>query len=96
MGLIGYFYSDRAIFFFVVAFTIPTLWALQRIAPSEIDYDLARGTRAGESAVHNTARISALVKNRALVIFLICAVMFHFANAAMLPLLGEMLAKGVN
>jgi MFS family permease len=29
-----------------------------------------------------------------LLIFLVCAVMFHFANAAMLPLLGEMLAKG--
>lgn len=27
-------------------------------------------------------------------IFLCCAVLFHFANAAMLPLLGEMLAKG--
>jgi hypothetical protein len=35
-----------------------------------------------------------LFKDRPLVIFLICAVMFHFANAAMLPLLGEMLAKG--
>src|SRR5208283_1409328 len=33
-------------------------------------------------------------KDRPLVIFLVCAVMFHFANAAMLPLLGEMLAKG--
>jgi predicted MFS family arabinose efflux permease len=27
-------------------------------------------------------------------VFLACAVMFHFANAAMLPLLGERLAKG--
>lgn len=27
-------------------------------------------------------------------VFLVCAVMFHFANAAMLPLLGERLAKG--
>jgi MFS family permease len=35
-----------------------------------------------------------LLKERPLIIFLICAVMFHFANAAMLPLLGEMLAKG--
>jgi MFS family permease len=35
-----------------------------------------------------------LLKDRGLVIFLICAVLFHFANAAMLPLLGEMLAKG--
>jgi MFS family permease len=36
----------------------------------------------------------ALFRDRPLVIFLVCAVMFHFANAAMLPLLGEMLAKG--
>ena len=35
-----------------------------------------------------------LLKGRPLVLFLVCAVMFHFANAAMLPLLGEMLAKG--
>jgi MFS family permease len=35
-----------------------------------------------------------LLKDRPLVIFLACAVMFHFANAAMLPLLGEMLSKG--
>ena len=36
----------------------------------------------------------ALLRDRPLLIFLVCAVMFHFANAAMLPLLGEMLAKG--
>ena len=35
-----------------------------------------------------------LSRDRPLVIFLVCAVMFHFANAAMLPLLGEQLAKG--
>jgi len=35
-----------------------------------------------------------LFQDRPLVLFLACAVMFHFANAAMLPLLGEMLAKG--
>ena len=35
-----------------------------------------------------------LFRDRRLVVFLVCAVMFHFANAAMLPLLGEMLAKG--
>ena len=42
MGAIGYFLSDRGIFFFVVAFAIPTL-SLGRIRPDEIDYDLARG-----------------------------------------------------
>jgi MFS family permease len=39
-------------------------------------------------------RAHALLNDRPLLIFLVCAVMFHFANAAMLPLLGEMLAKG--
>jgi hypothetical protein len=34
-----------------------------------------------------------LFKDRPLVLFLVCAVMFHFANAAMLPLLGELLAR---
>jgi MFS family permease len=34
------------------------------------------------------------MKDRPLAILLICAVLFHFANAAMLPLLGELLAKG--
>lgn len=93
MGLIGYFLSDRGIFFFVIAFTVPTLLALQRISRHEIDYDLARGAQAG-SRGHGAARAGDLLKDRSLVIFLICAVMFHFANAAMLPLLGEMLAKG--
>jgi predicted MFS family arabinose efflux permease len=93
MGLIGYFLSDRGIFFFVVALAVPTLWALRTIRAEDIDYDAARGAQsAGPN--EGTAHITQLLRNRALVIFLVCAVMFHFANAAMLPLLGEMLAKG--
>ena len=37
MGLIGYYLSNRGIFFFVVAFTVPTLFALRFIRPEEID-----------------------------------------------------------
>jgi predicted MFS family arabinose efflux permease len=92
MGFIGYFLSNRGIFFFVVAFTIPTLWALSRIRSSEIDYEVARGSDDGAPAA-NLSHI-ALLKDRPLLIFLVCAVLFHFANAAMLPLLGEMLSKG--
>ena len=93
MGLIGYYLSNRGIFFFVVAFTIPTLIALRFIRPEEIDFEAARGAK--EKADDGKAeKMWALVKDRRLVIFLVCAVMFHFANAAMLPLLGEMLAKG--
>ena len=93
MGLIGYYLSNRGIFFFVVAFTIPTLIALRFIRPEEIDYELARGSK-DEPDDGKPEKMWALLKDRHLVIFLVCAVMFHFANAAMLPLLGEMLAKG--
>jgi predicted MFS family arabinose efflux permease len=93
MGLIGYFLSNRGIFFFVVAFTVPTLWALARIRSRDIDYDVARGADDGDQAA-NVSHITALLKDRPLLIFLVCAVLFHFANAAMLPLLGEMLSKG--
>ncbi len=39
-------------------------------------------------------RRCAVLKNRPLLAFIGCAVLFHFANAAMLPQLGEMLAHG--
>ena len=93
MGLLGYFVSNRSIFFFVAVCTLPTLFALAKIHPEEIDYERARGAK-GHAADGKPVGAAALLRERPLMIFLICAVMFHFANAAMLPLLGEMLAKG--
>jgi predicted MFS family arabinose efflux permease len=93
MGLIGYYFSDRGIFFFVVALSIPTLLCLRLIDPEEIDYEVARNARAGDDD-GRPARVWELLKDRPLVVFLCCAVLFHFGNAAMLPLLGEMLSKG--
>jgi MFS family permease len=93
MGALGYFVSDRSIFFFVACCTLPTLFALSKIRADEIDYERARGIKKG-AAYGKPLGAAALLKERPLLIFLVCAVMFHFANAAMLPLLGEMLAKG--
>jgi MFS family permease len=93
MGLLGYFISNRSIFFFVAVCTLPTLFALRHIRADEIDYERARGAKE-DSGDDKPVGAAVLLKERPLLIFLICAVMFHFANAAMLPLLGEMLAKG--
>jgi MFS family permease len=93
MGLLGYFLSDRSVLFFVMALAVPTLWALQLVRADDIDYEVARGANQGAHR-RKAAGLGALVKDRAVIIFLVCAVLFHFANAAMLPLLGEMLAKG--
>jgi predicted MFS family arabinose efflux permease len=93
MGVLGYFVSSRSIFFFVAAFALPTILVLLPIKPGEIDYQLARGANDGVKG-GSVESVRVLLEDHPLVIFLICAVMFHFANAAMLPLLGEMLARG--
>jgi predicted MFS family arabinose efflux permease len=93
MGLLGYYVSNRSIFFFVALCTLPTILALSSIRPQEIDYERARGAQPGKDEAP-PAGVFALLKDRPLLIFLVCAVMFHFANAAMLPLLGEKLARG--
>jgi predicted MFS family arabinose efflux permease len=93
MGLLGYFISNRSIFFFVSVCALPTILTLLLIRPDEIDYGRARGAKDGNEDEKPT-EAWALLRDRPLLIFLACAVMFHFANAAMLPLLGEMLSKG--
>jgi MFS family permease len=93
MGLLGHFISNRSIFFFVFVLAFPTILSLLLIRPDEIDYGRARGAKEGDED-GKPVEPHALLKDRPLLVFLICAVMFHFANAAMLPLLGEMLVKG--
>ncbi len=91
-GLIGYVISNRAIFWFAAGLAAPALWTLSRIRSGEIGYARARGTPEDKGAP--PTRLGELLKNRRLRLFAGCAVLFHFANAAMLPLLGEMLAAG--
>ncbi|MGC2250174.1 MAG: MFS transporter, partial [Acidobacteriaceae bacterium] len=93
MGLLGYMVSNRSIFYFVAILAVPALLVLLLIRPAEIDYELARGATDGETT-GKAESVWKLFEDRPLILFLACAVMFHFANAAMLPLLGEMLARG--
>ena len=93
MGLLGYFVSNRSIFFFVAVSALPTLFVLRKIRADEINYERARGAKE-DAEESKSVGPAVLLRERPLLIFLICAVMFHFANAALLPLLGEMLAKG--
>lgn len=92
-GGLGHIVSNQAVFYFVMALTVPTLVSLRFIRPAEIDFERARGAKPDGGPAH-TASIRQLLRDTRLRTFLTCAVMFHFANAAMLPLLGELLAKG--
>lgn len=53
MGVIGYLYSTRAIFFFVAILSIPTLFSIFAIRGDEIDYERSRGATGAEAPVKN-------------------------------------------
>jgi predicted MFS family arabinose efflux permease len=93
MGCVGYLFSNRAIFLAVPLLAIPCAIALLAINPRQIDYERSRGSRKAEGAQRDSG-FRTFFSDRVLLAFVACAVLFHFANAAMLPQLGEMLAHG--
>jgi MFS family permease len=67
------------------------------IDPSEIDHRAARGLGADDDDPADGERPSGLrviFESRPLLIFTAAITLFHFANAAMLPLVGERLSQG--
>jgi len=94
MGLLAYHFSNRSIFFYVALMCLPTALALQLISPGETDRHAARGADADPHDAGGSARWRGVVASRPLLVFLACGVLFHLSNAAMLPLLGEMLGHG--
>jgi MFS family permease len=89
MGACGYFFSAQAVFFVTAALLIPTLFALSRIRTREVDPDLAHGGPAPPQVVERPADLRGLLRQRALYILAGCTVLFHLANASMLPLMGS-------
>jgi MFS family permease len=93
MALIAYSESPWAMFVPVVL-AIPVLVALNRIRAEEIDFERASGAEhAQANRPERAGRYTALLKNRPLLIFAICMILFQVANASMLPLVNGMLAS---
>lgn len=89
----SHYFGNRAIFYALAVMVLPTIFAALKIKCEDIDPELARG---GSEKVETDGRsvLARLAKDRVLLLFLACAFLFHFANAAMLPQLGELLAHG--
>jgi MFS family permease len=104
-GLIGDYIAYEGIFYLLAAMCAGTIVSTLFIRGDEIDHDLARGADvfAGdlpEGAVDAAAKgphivgFSELLRDRRIFIFSASVVLFHFANAAMLPLVGQKLTDG--
>jgi Na+/melibiose symporter-like transporter len=92
MGIIGYYFTNRAIFVFTAALGVPTLLALTAIRPADIDPDLARGGRPREQGDPFSDALRSLADNRPLLIFAGAVFLFQLANAAALPTMAGLLA----
>jgi MFS family permease len=92
MGACGHLISNQAVFLLTAIMVVPALVALARIRSSEFVPRTSRGLESEPGSAPSTVGLRGLLCNRRLLIFAGCLVLFQLANAAMLPLMGSMLA----
>jgi MFS family permease len=88
-GLIGRFISYEGIFIFSIIQCLALVAAVVFIRERDIDHQLARAAENQEKTTHDKSNILGLLKNRNILVFTIAMGLFHLANAAMLPLVGQ-------
>jgi MFS family permease len=95
-GAVGYFVSQRAVFLLVPLFAVLSGIAVLSIPRQAIDHARARDAEQSLGLANDAGGIAGytvLFQSRPLVIFGICVMLFHFANAPLLPLVGQKLAQ---
>ncbi|WP_428493567.1 MFS transporter [Rhodopila sp.] len=96
-GGVGYLFSQRAVFLMVPVFAALAVVAILSIPSKAIDQDRARGLGDGEAKPAEGSQAPSgymtLLRCRPLVVFGLCVMLFHFANAPLLPLVGQKLAQ---
>ncbi|HEX4810250.1 MAG TPA: MFS transporter [Bryobacteraceae bacterium] len=98
-GAIGTWMNQEWIFYASAIATVGTIAAAASIPSSDIDNEAARGgvedrrTGAPNTTPTSVASFRKLLHNKSILIFTTSVILFHFANAAMLPLVGELLSK---
>jgi hypothetical protein len=93
VGLVGWRFSQHAIFYLVPLFAAVTSLIVLSIPRYAIDHERARGGLSGSKAAYvHPSGWDVLALCKPLLVLAGAAALFHFANASMLPLLGQKLA----
>jgi MFS family permease len=95
-GIAAWRWGPSVVFYLLAATAALTFASVLAIPARAIDHDLARGlhdrTDGADAPDDAPSGLAVLVTCRPLMIFAICVLLFHLANAAMLPLVGQKLA----
>jgi MFS family permease len=96
-GVAGWLIAPVAVLWAVTLFSAASIAAVLLIEPGAIDHEVARGADDGLGQEDgNVSGMRALFGSRPLLLFTLSITLFHFANAAMLPLAGERLSSGAD
>ncbi|MGH6851600.1 MAG: MFS transporter [Methylocella sp.] len=92
-GVCAWIWGPIVVFYLIAGMALLSIVSVLTIGAEAIDHDRARGLHDGLSeSQEKPSGLSALMSRRGLLIFCLCCVIFHLANAAMLPLVGQKLA----
>ena len=95
-GVSAYFFGPIVVFWLMAAMAAASVFATLALPEQAIDHQVARGLADDhdDSAQDpdKPSGFQVLITNRPLLVFATATVLFHFANAAMLPLVGQKLA----
>ena len=93
MGMCAYYLSDRAVFLFAAVLAIPALAALATLREADSAPIRPRPTASARVPARSHNRSWQFLTDRRLIAFAVCAVLFHLANAAMLPIAAAAVTK---
>jgi MFS family permease len=91
-GVVGWAFSQRAVFLLVPVFAILASLTVLSIPARAIDHLRARGSDTADDGEPQPSGLGILLSCRPLLLYAGCTMLFHFANAPLLPLVGQKLA----
>jgi predicted MFS family arabinose efflux permease len=92
MGAIGDLLSKQAVFLVTGLLVLPTLFALWHIRIEGNATAAVHAAGRGHDHAGSLTSFRSLLTNRRLILFACCILLFHLANAAILPLMGGVMA----
>lgn len=92
-GLVGWMISQQAVFYLTPLFGVATAAVMLSIPAAAIDHRRARGLEEEQARSDAPPEgWGALLRHRPLLVLAVSMALFHFANAPLVPLLGQKLA----
>ncbi|VTZ28594.1 conserved membrane hypothetical protein [Methylocella tundrae] len=92
-GASAWKFGLMVVFYLMAVMALLSIASVLAVNAKAIDHDRARGLRNGDSKSHDRpSAFKTLLTCKGLLVFCLCCVTFHLANAAMLPLVGQKLA----